>query len=220
VTSSRQLGDVVEALRVEGEIAVSDFGHEAWARARVVPIEHYWSGERAPESRHGEARVVWSNSALSVRFVCRQGEPLVISDAPNLAEKSLGLWDRDVCEIFVAPEAGAPERYFEFEAAPTGEWLDLAILWRPEGRKTDWHYRSGMQSAARIEKDSITIAMSIPWRAFGRDSAPRAGERWRANLYRAVGRDPARGYLAWRPTYAPEPSFHVPAEFGWLEFKT
>lgn len=210
--------NVVEALRVGEEIDVSDFGHAAWARARGVPIERYWSGERAPESRRAEARVVWSHGALSVLFVCRQGEPLVMCDEPRLTEKTLGLWDRDVCEIFVAPEGEAPERYFEFEAAPTGEWVDLAIEWRPDGRETDWEYRSGMRAAARVERDSITIAMSIPWQAFGRERAPRAGERWRANLYRAVGRDPSRGYLAWRPTHTPEPSFHVPAKFGWLRF--
>ncbi|HYN86423.1 MAG TPA: carbohydrate-binding family 9-like protein [Pyrinomonadaceae bacterium] len=210
--------NVVEALRVEDEIDVSDFGHEAWARARVVRIERYWSGERAPESRHAEARVAWGDGALSVLFACRQGEPLVVSDAPRLSEKSLGLWDRDVCEIFVAPDSRAPERYFEFEAAPTGEWLDLAIRWRPEGRETEWEYHSGMRAAARVEAHGVTIAMRVPWRAFGRDRAPRAGERWRANLYRAVGRDPERGYLAWRPTHTPEPSFHVPAKFGWLEF--
>ncbi|HEX5706521.1 MAG TPA: carbohydrate-binding family 9-like protein [Pyrinomonadaceae bacterium] len=214
---SDELENVVEALGVEEEISVSDFGHEAWARARAVRIARYWSGEVAPESRQAEARVVWSASALSVLFVCRQEEPLVVSDAPQFAEKSLGLWDRDVCEIFVAPDA--PERYFEFEAAPTGEWLDLAIYWRSEGRETDWLYRSGMEAAARVEAGRVNVAMRIPWSAFGRDAAPRAGERWRANLYRAVGRDPERGYLAWRPTHAPEPSFHVPEKFGWLEFK-
>lgn len=218
VALSYQLENVVEALRVGEEFAVADFAHEAWARARPARVERYWSGEVAPASRHAEARVVWGERSLWVRFVCRQEEPLVVSATPNLSEKTIGLWDRDACEIFVAPDARAPERYFEFEAAPTGEWLDLAIHWRPRGRETDWRYRSGMRAASLVEANSVTVAMQIPWRAFGRHNAPRAGERWRANLFRCVGSDPTRGYLAWQPTHAPEPSFHVPEKFGWLKF--
>ena len=55
-----------------------------------------------------------------------QYDPLVMSDDPNLASKTLGLWDRDVVEIFIAPDVNEPRRYYEFEAAPNGEWVDLA----------------------------------------------------------------------------------------------
>jgi hypothetical protein len=42
----------------------------------------------------------------------------VVSDKPQTEKKTMGLWDRDVCEIFIAPDEHAIERYFEFEAAP------------------------------------------------------------------------------------------------------
>ncbi len=209
--------DVIEALRVEGGVAVEDFDNAAWAKARPVRVRRYWSGEDAPEGKHAEARAVWTDEALVVRFVARQTEPLVVSESPRLDRKTLGLWDRDVCEIFVAPDASQPERYFEFEAAPTGEWVDLGIHWRPEGRETDWEYRSGMKAAARVREGEVTVAMSVPWAAFGR--TPRAGEEWRANLFRCVGTDPLYRYLAWRPTYDPKPNIHVPQRFGRLAFK-
>ncbi|MCA1614048.1 MAG: hypothetical protein LC800_07840, partial [Acidobacteria bacterium] len=63
---------------------------------------------------------------------------------------------------------------------------------------------------------SITVAMRIPWEGLGR--RPESGARWRANLFRCVGAGATRGYLAWRPTYAPEPNFHLPERFGWLRF--
>jgi hypothetical protein len=140
----------------------------------------------------------------------------VVSAAPRLDRKTVGLWERDVCEIFVAPDPAAPHRYFEFEAAPTGEWLDLAITLTAEGRETDWDYCSGMTAAARLEGRTLTVGMRVPWAALG--GPPRAGESWRANLFRCVGSDPARGYLAWRPTHTPEPGFHVPEKFGLLRF--
>ena len=209
--------DTVEALHVAGTVSATDLDNAAWAKARPVEIRRYWSGEEAPRGRHAEARVIWTDAGLMVRFVARQTEPLVVSAAPRLDQKTIGLWDRDVCEIFVAPKADEPERYFEFEAAPTGEWIDLAIRWRPQGRETDWHYRSRMKAAARVEEGKITVVMSIPWKALGR--TPRANERWRANLFRCVGTDPKYRYLAWRPTETEQPNFHVPERFGWLVFK-
>ncbi len=207
------------ARRVTSEVAVPSFDHEAWGRARAAHITRYWSGAPAPAWRHAEARAIWSDEALTVRFVCRQAEPLVIAEAPCLSEKSIGLWDRDVCEMFVAPDARqTPDEYFEFEAAPTGEWLDLGIRHTPSGRETDWHYDSGMIAAARVATDSVTIMIRVSWGAFGRVE-PKAGERWRVNLFRCVGTGGGRGYLAWQPTRTPQPNFHVPKAFGWLLFE-
>jgi hypothetical protein len=209
-------GKIIEALYTPADIAVSELDDEAWNAASAVPIRRYWSGEDAPVGRHAEARLIWSQLALSVRFVCRQTEPLVISHHPQTARKAMGLWERDVCELFISPDVGRPERYYEFEAAPTGEWLDLLVHQRPDMRETDWDFHSGMTVAARVTPDIVTVALRVPWEALGH--APQAGDEWRANLFRCVGAGTTRGYLAWRPTLTEEPSFHVPAAFGWLRF--
>ena len=182
-----------------------------------MAVTRYWSGEDAPAERHMEARLAWSAEALFVRFDCRQFEPLVVSPEPQTLSKTVGLWERDVCEIFVAPDESQPERYFEFEAAPTGEWLDLGIRQLPGARETDWEFHSGMTAAARIGRDSVTIAMRVPWEGLGR--APRAGQSWRVNLFRCIGSGDGRGYLAWQPTRTERPNFHLPAAFGRLRFE-
>ncbi|HJR06768.1 MAG TPA: carbohydrate-binding family 9-like protein [Pyrinomonadaceae bacterium] len=210
--------DIVEARRASASLNVSELDHEEWTRARPVRLARYWSGESAPLERQAEARLLWNEQGLHARFVCEQREPLVVSANPQREWKTLGLWDRDVCEMFVAPRADDVRRYFEFEVAPTGEWLDLAVRKTAEGRDNDWGFYSGMTAATRIDADSITVAMRVPWDAFGIAAAPRAGERWRVNLYRCVGADPTRGYVTWQPTLAPEPNFHVPEKFGWLHF--
>jgi alpha-galactosidase len=212
-----EAGGVVEARRASSDFAVGDFDNAAWRRARPVKIERYWSGDAAPRERQAEARVVWTDAALYVRFVAHQGEPLIVSEHPRTDAKTLGLWDRDVCELFVAPNAQEPERYFEFEVAPTGEWLDAKIHQMPDKRESDFEYHSGATFAARAAKETITLTMRVPWPALG-VAAPRAGAEWRANLYRCIGKDPTRGYLAWQPTLTPQPSFHVPAKFGRLRF--
>jgi hypothetical protein len=208
----------VEARFTRADVAANDLDNAAWEGAQILSIERYWSGEAAPVGRHARAQILWSEKSLALRFICRQTEPLIVSPQPQALRKTLGLWDRDVCELFIAPETVRPERYYEFEAAPTGEWLDLQVQLKADVRETDWDYHSGMTAAARVAPGEVVIAMRIPWEAFGR-AAPRAGERWRANLFRCVGAGEGRGYLAWRPTYTEEPSFHVPAAFGWIRFK-
>ena len=198
-------------------IDVSDFENEIWHECQAVTLEHYWSGEPAPSSRHAEARICWSSEALHVRFVCKQREPLVVSEKPRTDTKTLGLWDRDVCEIFLAPDPMNPSRYFEFEAAPNGEWVDLGITITPSGRETDWDFNSGLTTAAKLEREQLCVGMRIPWSEA--IPKPEAGEEWRVNLFRCVGPESPERYLAWRPTRTAEPNFHVPEAFGSLRFE-
>jgi len=208
---------IIEARHTAIDLAVKDLQSPAWSKAQPVKIDRYWSGESAPAGRHCEARILWSSKALHLRFVGRQAEPLVVSATAQTATKTMGLWDRDVCEIFIAPDPNVVERYLEFEAAPNGEWLDVAIHWTLEKRESDWKFQSHMTTAAHVERDRITIAMRIPWNHWIQE--PQRNARWRVNLFRCVGSDPTRGYLAWQPTRTPQPSFHVPKVFGWLIFK-
>ena len=208
---------IIEARQTAVDLNATDLQSAAWNLAQPIRIDRYWSGEPTPGSRHAEARILWSRRALHIRFVCHQGEPLVVSATPQTAKKTMGLWDRDVCEIFIAPDPNVVERYLEFEAAPTGEWLDVAIHWTPEKRESDWEFQSHLTTAAQIEKDRVTIAMRIPWNHWIHE--PQRNERWRVNLFRCVGSDPHRGYLAWQPTRTPAANFHVPQVFGWLVFK-
>jgi hypothetical protein len=202
--------------RIEDDFPISELNDASWEKAKEISIEKYWSGEIAPIGRHFRTKFLWSESAFYVRFQANQSEPLIISETPNLKTKTIGLWERDVCEIFVAPNFKKPEKYFEFEIAPTGEWIDLKVWQSTDSRETDFDYHSGMQCVARIEKDRVTMAARIPWKAF--DTTPREDEVWKGNVFRCVGSGTTRGYLAWSPTRAVQPNFHVPEAFGDFEF--
>ncbi len=196
--------------------SIDRFDEPAWEAVSVVPVSRYWSGKTAPDTQQFSTRLFWSDTALYVRFDGLQSEPLIVSEKPDVTKKTIGLWERDVCEIFIAPDVKEPRRYFEFEVAPTAEWLDLAIDVTSGERVTDWEYRSGVEATARIEKDRVLMAMRIPWEAFGRK--PETGDVWLGNIFRCIGREPDRGYLAWSPTMTEEPNFHVPERFGRLIF--
>ncbi len=206
----------VVAQRIANPKDILDLNSAAWQKAQPVVIERLWSGQRAPAERRAEVRLCWSEKGLHALFDCQQHEPLVVSNAARTDKKSLGLWDRDVCEIFVAPDSTNPSIYFEFEAAPSGEWLDLGLQVKPSGRETEWDYSSGMKTGSIIEEDRFLTLFTIPWSP--RIPQPKAGDVWRVNLFRCVGLHPTNRYLAWIPTKTPEPNFHVPEAFGWLRF--
>jgi Carbohydrate family 9 binding domain-like len=195
---------------------VSDLKNELWESCPAVQITQYWSGELAPSSRFAEVRLCWNEKALMVRFVGEQHEPLIVSEQPIVDRKTLGIWDRDVCEIFLAPDPNHPQKYFEFEVSPTGEWVDLGIVMTPSGRQTEWDYTSGITVAVEVGPKQIVVGMTIPWS--DRIPRPKAADEWRTNLFRCIGSHEATRYMAWRPTYTPEPNFHVPDSFGVLRF--
>ncbi|MCD9186529.1 MAG: carbohydrate-binding family 9-like protein [Pyrinomonadaceae bacterium] len=201
---------------LENDFPIEESADENWQLAENLTINKYWSGTDAPPGRHFETRILWSETAVYVRFEATQREPLIVSEKANLKTKTHGLWERDVCEIFLAPNKDEFRRYFEFEIAPNGEWIDLEIYQMPDKRETDWDYSSGMQSKSVIKKDRILMAIKIEWKAFGK--IPKSGEVWRGNLFRCVGAGKTRGYLAWSPTFTDEPGFHVPERFGEFEF--
>jgi alpha-galactosidase len=198
------------------DFELSNMDRSVWAKSPRTLIDRYWNGSSAPKHRSFTACLLWSDDFFYVRFDAAQAELLVVSVSPKTEIKTLGLWDRDVCEIFIAPDDAEPRRYFEFEVAPTGEWVDLSIDSTDRTRKTDTEYRSGMEAFAEIGQDTVTMAMKIPWEAFGK--RPGSGDVWHGNLFRCVGCDPDRGYLAWSPTMTEVPNFHVPDRFGKFVF--
>ncbi len=216
VDAQTKMSEKIKIPYVKSDFPIDEFNNKLWEKAQSVSIEKYWSGKDAPDGRHFEAKLLWSKNALYVRFEANQAEPLVVSKTPNLKTKTKGLWDRDVCEIFLAPNRSEPRKYFEFEIAPNGEWIDLGIYQKPNERITDWDFTSGMQSATRVEKDKVLMMIKVEWKAFGK--SPQAGDVWLGNLFRCVGAGETRGYLTWQPTKTVEPSFHVPEVFGEFEF--
>ena len=204
--------------RTDSDFPVSVIENDIWNLGTEVEITLNWDGSHAPAGRYFSVLPLWSDTAYYFRFIATQAEPLVINPEPRVDKKTIGLWERDVCEVFIAPGLEEPRKYFEFEVAPTREWLDLGIDLTSGERVTRWDYNSGMQAAARVEEDRVIMAIKIPWKAF--EQKPKAGDIWLGNIFRCVGKDPDRGYLAWQPTFTSEPNFHVPEKFGELVFES
>ena len=199
------------------DLKVGDFSDIFWMNCPKVEVNLYWSGKSAEDARKFDVQMAWTENSLLIRFAGNQREPLNVNSSTDLSRKNRKLWERDVFEIFVAPDAENVRRYFEFEVAPTGEWLDLKMQISEAGeRQPDFEYDSGMEVSARILENEVQAIMKIGWDAFGKK--PALGDVWRGNLFRCIGSGETRGYLAWQPTETAEPDFHVPDKFGYFEF--
>jgi hypothetical protein len=103
------------------------------------------------------------------------------------------LWDRDVVEMFLGDDWKNIRHYREFEIAPTGDWIDLAIDLDHESDDQSW--RSGWTTAAHIDegKHIWYAAARIPLRAI----SSRAGETGHEMARESVpDRRPGRGPAA------------------------
>ena len=240
--------DTASAKRVSREIR-PDAANPAreWQSAEPIRFSADWQGKNDNPALETEVRVLWSPEMLHVRFACHYLDLFVFEDSDPNGRRDY-LWDRDVAEAFLKPPdsmAGGKERraalgvtgedaphsmisyedvekdfdapyasYKEFEVAPNGMWIDLDII--PGGRG---NLKSGLTRSVQIDDTSKmwTAELAIPMKALTSKFQPMAS--WRVNFYRVEGKAEPRKYLAWRPTMAPQPNFHVPENFGTLQFR-
>jgi len=206
---------IVTATRVLNPIAL-DATHPAaeWGRAEPVRFCADWQGRNSDPGLETEARVLWSPSALYLRFVCRYRDLFFFEDSDPDGRRD-HLWDRDVAEAFLQPpDAASPRFYKEFEVAPNGMWIDLDIS--PRGLKD---LESRLTRSVYLDRSSQiwSAELAIPMQPL--TAAFDATKSWRANFYRVEGKTEPRRYMAWQPTCTPEPNFHVPQAFGELRFR-
>jgi len=166
-----------------------------------------------------EVRGFWTDTHLYLLFRCPYTE-LNLFLPPQNDDARLNLWDRDVVEMFLGDDWTNIRHYREFEIAPTGDWIDLAI--DLDRKNYDHSWRSGWSTAARIDREAKVwyAAARIPLRSVTAADV-KAGTRWRMNLYRieGLGPDSQRHFLCWQPTCVVnrDPN-HVPEHFGTLVF--
>jgi len=156
-------------------------------------------------------RCVWSDNYLYVGYQCPFTE-ITVFTPPDSKKERFGLWERDVVEAFVGTDPDNAKHYYEFEASPRGERLDLEL--GGASKNLDWN--SGFESVARVNKQTRlwTVELRLPLAALAQGK-PVRGTRWRLNLYR---HDLAhQAFLAWSPTATS--TAHTPGKFGYLDFE-
>jgi alpha-galactosidase len=124
------------------------------------------------------------------------------------------LWERDVAEAFLQPDATDPRVYKELEVSPNGFWIDLNIV---RGEKEEMHSGLWRRVVQDTQARAWTAELAVPMLSLTPAFDPKRS--WRANFFRVEGKAEPRFYSAWNPTMTPRPNFHVPEVFGHLVFR-
>jgi len=190
-----------------------------WAHASSAEIQKDCSHQIDYPKLTTEVRGFWTDQDLYLLFICPYTE-LNLWLPADPSKDRLKLWDRDVVEFFLGDDFTDIGRYREFEIAPTGDYVDLAIDYYKSSFDAKWN--SGWERQGRIDerKHIWYAAARVPLRSVSEKQVT-AGTKWRVNLYRidGLGEDPVRHFMCWQPTCVinRDPN-HVPEHFGTLVF--
>jgi len=184
-----------------------------WERAPAIRFERDWKGDQADPQRATEVRLLWNEHTLFLRFLARYRELHVFPNARADGWRD-ELWNRDVAEAFLQPDASDARVYKELEVSPNGFWIDLNIAHdEKEEMRSGLRRRMVQGEKAR----TWTAELAVPMRSLTPAFDPKLS--WRANFFRVEGKTEPRFYSAWSPTFTPGPNFHVPEAFGHLIFR-
>lgn len=185
-----------------------------WKGARPVyaEVDHY--GNPVPAFRT-EVRSRWTAKSLYLLFTCPYKE-LYLKPSPDTSKETNELWNWDVAELFIGSDFRDIKRYKEFEVSPQGEWVDLDINLNLPHHESGWTWNSGFEVAVRIDAQAHVwyAAMRIPFQSID-ERAPRAGNFFRANLFRSQGPPGQKQAIVWKAPMTE--TFHTPERFGQME---
>jgi len=191
-----------------------NLSHPSWQDSQPTYLEQRSMDGTVVTESSTEVHALWSRGFLYLGFRA-PFEALNTFQPPNLEGERIGLWEKDVVEMFIGAEPENIRRYKEFQVAPTGERLDLAL----ELPDRDFEWFSQWETAVHVDEVGKvwTTEMKIPFDAIAdleSIARPKKGDRWPVNFYRMD--TPRKGFLAWNPTL--HGSFHKPERFGWMVF--
>lgn len=193
-----------------------------------------WQG--APRIQWGPApyatdfAALWSSDALYLRFDARDPAPW-----HTMTRRDEHLWEEEVVEVFLDLDRSG-RNYAELEISPANVVCDVRMVRPHPNKKYDltWNLE-GLETRVVPFTDDAgrtmgwTALARLPWTGFRTlPSAarialpPRAGDKWRFNVFRVErpgGKErPLLGAVevAWSDPRSP--SFHVPASFRDLVF--
>ncbi len=195
--------------------------HPSWAGAPWMALTPV-SGP-GPQTR---AKMLYSATGVYALFDC-EDKKLRCAHDRDFAD----LYDEDVVEIFIRPDE-SQRSYFEYEVSPLGFELPIMVIndgqrffgWLPWKYAGDRKCRVATAVRGGPKQPEATVAgwsaeMFIPYALLlGLGNVPpKAGMRWRANLYRIDYDDPQRTiHWTWNPL--PKANFHLVDHMGTLVF--
>jgi len=200
------------AIYVDGKI------ENIWSKAE-------WQGEftplsdimKEPVENQTQVKILWDDDNLYVLAKCLDSDIWATK-----REFDDSLWEEEVFETYIDSD-GDGQDYLEFEVNPLNTVIDLKL---PEAWFAHWKYArlwncKGFKTAVTVvgtlndrdDRDKYWIVEeAIPFTSIG--VKPAVGSQWRVQFYRIDRSHGKEEFSSWSPSR----SFHIPYEFGILEF--
>ncbi len=189
-----------------------------WAKAhRFADLVLNLDGSRAPYQT--DVRALYDDTFLYFSFRCRDDNIWA-----TFKTRDQHLWEEEVVEVFLQADPRQTS-YLELEVNPLGTMLDIYLLdIRKPLRYESWnsqHLKWGVRVVGKVDgkagDQEWTCEIAVPLEdvVTAKNLPPKAGDRWRMNLYRVEQR-PKPLLLAWSPTLKDD--FHLPEKFGEILF--
>ena len=204
---------VLHVPRLDEPVAVDGGLNEPVYQRAACVASFVIAGDPARSPAATSAWLFWTADRLVFAFDCDDRTPVASPATPD--EHDVDAQDR--VELFLWSGREADE-YSCLELAPAGAVHDYrARFYR---RFDDTWQPAGWEHAARSRPGGYAVEASLSRAALeAMGFHLRAGERWRAGLFRADF-DPAKpdrpDWITWVDAQSPQPDFHVAGAFGWL----
>ena len=188
--------------------------------SKVAPLREFRQNlDGEPGVVKTEARMLYDNDFLYVSFRCTDNNIWA-----TMKTRDQHLWEEEVVEVFVQADPHQSS-YIELEVNPLGTMLDIYLLdirkplhyesWNSQRLKWAVQLLGTVDGKDGDKEWTCEIALPLEDVVTAQNLPPRAGDRWRLNLYRVEQR-PTPALLAWSPTFKDD--FHLPGMFGELVF--
>ncbi|MGQ9454906.1 MAG: carbohydrate-binding family 9-like protein [Armatimonadota bacterium] len=193
-----------------------------WTIAQSVELVDAVTGEKC--TKQTSARMCWDADNLYIAFESADSDIW-----GTMTRRDDLVYREEVVEGFLDPEC-CLHHYFEFNVSPRNVLFDAFIvnptgLNPAEGTDFGWNcegVRTGVYVDGTLDNRNDTdrgwsAEIAIPFKSLGR-TTPKAGERWRVNLFRIDLSPQPREFQAWSAPLFHPPRFHVPKRFGTVFF--
>ena len=215
------------ARRAQDTPLTVEWNGEAWRNCEELELKHHM-GDRPTHFPTVSAKLTYDDRSLDVLF--QVADRYVVAQATDHQQMVCN----DSCvEFFFTPGTAISQGYFNLEMNCGGVMLfhyqreprrDSKPLPRDMLQRIEVLHSMPVRIPSEIKTPTIWhVAYRIPLRelsAFypGDFCFPVAGAKWRANFYKCADKSSHPHWLTWSPVEKPHPDFHVPIQFGILEF--
>lgn len=192
-----------------------------WASAQWIAIPLRTATGVVYETK---VKLLYSGSGMYFLFSCQDKK---LSN--TMQSDFLDLWNEDVIEIFLQPDATRPA-YFEYELSPLNYELPI-IIFNEKGKLNSWipfHYEddrktkhatsvTGGERKTNAMVSGWTTEVFVPYQLLKPilNTLPSSGTEWKGNLYR-IDYDKGETLWSWQLNSG---NFHEYNKFGSFRFE-